>query len=224
MAKFYGHKKLDKYIYEKYIKDKNILQENKIIMEAGAMNGINLSTNKFFEEIGWECINIEANPDVFNELIANRPKATNINIALSNNNNIKKFEYDRRRGFKNGRIITEDAVTDELKKDIPNIRRRRIEQNIQAITYKELIKELNISYVGIFILDVEGHEIRVFDGMKDCDILPDIFCIEVCPSIDKIENYEEYIRKTFNNLYKKDGKCWINDIYIKQEGFKLWKV
>jgi hypothetical protein len=36
----------------------------------------------------------------------------------------------------------------------------------------------DIKHVDLFVLDVEGHEEQVIEGMKGCNILPDVFCIE----------------------------------------------
>ena len=73
---------VDKKIYLDYFKDIKI--ENGVCMECGALDGETLSICRFFEyELGWDCYNIEANPESFEILVQKRPNATNLNYALS---------------------------------------------------------------------------------------------------------------------------------------------
>ena len=64
---FYGHKALDKFLYEKYF----LNQTSGLAIEAGAVDGLIYSNNKTLEEIGWKCINIEPNPVEFEKLFLN---------------------------------------------------------------------------------------------------------------------------------------------------------
>ena len=70
MKHFYGQKGEDKYFYETFFKD--VINKNYI--ELGAMDGVNYSNTKFFEdELGWTGILIEPNKTLYNLLKQNRP-------------------------------------------------------------------------------------------------------------------------------------------------------
>ena len=81
MYKFYGQSEQDKFIFERYFKDK----KNGISIECGAFDGIMESSTLFFEEnLEWTCINIEASPPIFEMLKLNRDKSFNFNLGLGN--------------------------------------------------------------------------------------------------------------------------------------------
>ncbi|MEI9889737.1 MAG: FkbM family methyltransferase [Caulobacteraceae bacterium] len=45
------------------------------------------------------------------------------------------------------------------------------------ITWRDFVKQQRIDHVDLFTLDVEGHELAVIEGMKDCAVLPDVLCV-----------------------------------------------
>ena len=40
-----------------------------------------------------------------------------------------------------------------------------ITYNVKCNTYKQIIQQLNITHLDLFVLDVEGYEFEVIDGM-----------------------------------------------------------
>ena len=83
---------------------------------------------------------------------------------------------------------------------------------VKCTTYKQIIKDLNIDKLELFVLDVEGNEFNVIDGMIGCDILPDVFVIEHGhTNIDIITDK----LKILNNNYKLDFVSYVNSYYIK---------
>lgn len=87
-----------------------------------------------------------------------------------------------------------------------------VEIPIVCKTYKKIIEELHISHLDLFVLDVEGTELEVIDGMIGCDILPDIFVIEHGHSnpdifVDKL--------KCLNATYKLDYISFANSYFVK---------
>ena len=210
--KYYGHKFLDKFLCEKY----SLLHKKGLAIEAGALDGVYLSSCKVLEDNGWKCINIEPNPIEFAKLIINRPLATNINIGLSEKQGLSVFEVGKR--AKNGHLIGLDGIAPHFQIANPKGEGRRggtIKYEVKITTYKDLIEDLKINRVDLFVLDVEGWEVQVIKGMKGCNVLPEILCVEACPSNLKIVSYEKIINDTFNGLYKKDSSSWLNDIYIR---------
>ena len=176
--KFYGQfdPPVDKVLYERYFKNK----KNLTSIECGAFDGLFENRTKFFEEnFNWNTINIEPLPHIFKKLNINRPSSININIALSNN---KGKQHIRVYDIPNHGINNTNASLCHLQKHqqllekMSNNKYKDVE--ICTTTYSSLIKEQKINELDLFVLDVEGHEYEVIDGMKDAEIFPKVFVIE----------------------------------------------
>ena len=90
MYKFYGQSEQDKFIFERYFKDK----KHGISIECGAFDGVMESSTFFFEEtMGWSCINIEASPPIFEMLKSNRKNSFNFNLGLGNEETTLSFKH-----------------------------------------------------------------------------------------------------------------------------------
>lgn len=192
--KFYGqfNPPLDQVLYERYFKD---FSGKGVCLECGAVDGVNISSTFFFEEtLGWTAINIEPHPDSFSKLIVNRPKAININVALSDTQG-ESFLVTGRNFFLRAYVVNESRKnTVPIKKD----------------TYKNVIEALPIDHIDLMVLDVEGHEKEALNGMKEARVMPNLLCIE-----------NNHVRRTaIENIiapmgYKYDSTISINDIYRK---------
>jgi hypothetical protein len=137
--------------------------QNGVILESGALNGIEFSTSLMFEKyLNWKTIHIEASPDSFHQLKNNRPNSINIHAALCNQTKTLHFlnnrgnlavsgiyEYLKEsfiemwhaefyKKFKEGKIRIEDLPT------------------IACVKLEALLKVLNIYHIDIWVLDVEG--------------------------------------------------------------------
>jgi len=213
IIRYNGHKKLDKFLRKKYFPSKI----GGIAIEAGAYDGVDMSTCKVFECFWkWKCYNVEPNPIVFKSLLKNRPKSININMALSEKIGTSIFEVGKRN--KNGHLIGDDGVVPRLQKASekePNVRGGTHKYSVITTTYRQLIIDNNIKNLDLLVLDLEGWESSAIKGMYGADILPDVLCVEACPSITKECNYDELISDIFKGAYKKDSELWLNNIYVK---------
>ena len=176
--KFYGQfePQVDQYIFERYFPDVGI---EGVFVECGAFDGLTECSCKFFEEtMGWKGYNFEPVPLIFKELQINRPLSTNLNYGLSNNTGKAIFHAVNHPTFglncTNGSLQHQDshkAILDEMGCDFHEI-------EVELITWAKFIKDFNVKRVDLLVLDVEGHELSVIEAMRDCDVLPDIICIE----------------------------------------------
>lgn len=181
---FYGQHfpQLDEFIFKRYFPDIAI---QGIYIECGANNGLACSNCKFFEEtMHWKGYNIEATPDIFKILVKNRPDSINICAALSDKRGYLKFaitesvlENRKYLGAVN-RVIDEDLKVGDIftVSGMEYIIREIIQ--VPCLPWREFITEYHIRHVDLFVLDTEGHEESVIDGMKDCPVLPSIMCVE----------------------------------------------
>jgi FkbM family methyltransferase len=199
---------VDKIIHERYFNE----LENGISIEAGAFDGILDSCTYFFNKYkNWTTYNIEPLPNIFKKLEENRTdnKSINLNIALSNIDEYK-FIRNYKHPYLNydwGNASIEHTLEhrNELEKLSNNT---FIEHEVKCLTYNTFIKTHNITHLDLFVLDVEGHESLVLEGMKNCNILPDVFVIEHGHKQIDLSNY-------FDNIYKLDYVLYNNSYFIK---------
>jgi len=205
---FYGqwNPPVDKFLYDNYFKG----IKNGTCIECGALDGLLESSCKFFEEsMGWTCVNVEPVPELYDMLCLNRPDSINICAALSNVQGTAEFTHaihpSMGKRFGNGSL----AHTNQHIKSLINDGCKFEKYEVDLITYDELLKSSKIEDLDLFVLDVEGHELEVLEGMANSKILPKIFCIEhghLGRQIDK------YLRKLG---YKFDKISHNNSFYIK---------
>jgi FkbM family methyltransferase len=205
--KFYGQwsPPVDEFLYTNYFQN----ERNGFFIECGAYDGITESCCKFFEEsMGWKGINIEPIPYIFDKLIQNRPHSTNLMLAMSNYNGSATFTQaihpSLGREFGNGSL----SHTDKHKQSLIHQGCKFESISVQTITYEHLIVEQNVTKVDLFVLDVEGHEIQVLEGMKNCGVIPKICCIE--------HGHSNGLTNIMSELgYKLDKTSFNNSFFIR---------
>ena len=176
--KFYGQfdPPVDKVLYEYYFQNNNTPG---FFVECGAYDGVTESSCKFFEEtLDWKGINIEPSPLFFQKLELNRPKSINLNLALSDKNIITSFQQvihpEMGEFFGWGSL----CHTSEHKQQLIDEGCTFKTYMVRTITWRNLIKEYRIEHVDLLVLDVEGTEREVIEGMRNSEVLPKILCIE----------------------------------------------
>jgi len=176
---FYGQfaPPVDRFIFERYFPDPTI---QGVFVECGAFDGLTECSCKFFEEsMGWSGYNFEPVPWIFEKLCANRPNSRNLNFALSNSNGESIFKAVEHPLFgmdcTNGSLAHTEAHArwlDELGCSVVEVR-------VKLQTWANFVSNENLRHVDLLVLDVEGHELSVIEGMSACPVLPDVICIEI---------------------------------------------
>ena len=208
--KFYGQwdPPVDKVIYERYFPKK----QDGFFIECGAFDGKLESCCLYFERFkNWTGINIEAAPNIYKLLEKNRTDSTNLNVAFSNKAGTATFNHvvhpTMGAYFGNGSIKHCKEHLDILIRDGCTFQKH----TVPTITYKAMIEEQQVDHVDLFVLDVEGHELSVLNGMKGSEVWPDVFCIE----------YPHVGLKVLKNIltpqgYKLDHTSHNNAFFVKQ--------
>ncbi|WP_281970735.1 MULTISPECIES: FkbM family methyltransferase [unclassified Polynucleobacter] len=212
MNKYYGQFQppVDELLHKRYF-PQNVTKG--VFMECGACGGKSESSCLFFEEtLGWQGVNIEPSPPNFANLIQNRPESINLQVGLSNFDGKSKFLHaihpNPEQEFGNGSIQHNSQHFQQLSDMGCTFK----EYEIEVITWKTLISRLEIEYVDIFVLDVEGHELAVLDGMENSKVFPDIICIEVGH-----QNFSVIRKKLDDYGYVFDFISHTNAFFVKKE-------
>eukprot|EP01041_Mallomonas_annulata_P003099 gene3099-6084_t len=140
---------------------------NGLILESGALDGIIFSTSYFFEKFAnWIAIHVEADIDNFQNLNKNRKKSININAALCNSSKPLHFANGR----KKNPIMASPAIRgiiEFMDKEFIERWHADIYENrttleelpiVMCTTVKNILNQLHVEHVDLWILDVEGAE------------------------------------------------------------------
>ena len=195
----------DEVIYRNYFLDKHGLAS----IECGAsISGT--STHFFDESMNWTCFNLEASKYAFKCLKDYRPHAINLNIALSNKNGVSVFKdiiFAPGGGNDNGSLHHTPAHMKELEGYGCVFE----EYEVPTMTYATFVNEITLPdhIPSLFVLDVEGFELEVIDGMKNMPLsnYPEVVCVEYpIVGFDKIKHALQRLAYDFdfvsyNNAY-----------------------
>lgn len=134
--------------------------KNGIVIESGALDGILYSNSNVFETyLNWTSILVEADPENYRFLRINRPNAITVNGALCSEPRLLHYSslgVIPVRGFVefmtpsfmkqwHGKIFNNKTKIDDL-------------PTVQCMPMKRLLKQLSVTHVDLWILDVEGAE------------------------------------------------------------------
>jgi FkbM family methyltransferase len=139
MKKFYSQAGQDEWIVDFFQSKKN-----GFFLDVGANDGININNTYFLEkELGWNGICIEADPNIFKNLIVNR-KCSCINVAISNDSKRIHFLPD---GLSGREFDSPTSI------------------KIHTKTLKEVLDGNNSPKIIDYLsLDIEGMELKALEG------------------------------------------------------------
>lgn len=203
----YSQYNQDIVLYNNFFKD----IKNGYFVDIGAHDGVSLSNTKFFEEIGWNGICIEPQPDVYNKLKENR-KCKTIRGVVSDLKN-KKLEFCKITGYSSmlSGIIDyyderhKERILSEIQSYENNTKEKIIVDNFN---FNNLIEETNINFLT---LDTEGGEDKIINSINFDKYKIDIILFE--------DNYNDSFDKLNDNVkkYYKPAKYKLGqDIVLKR--------
>lgn len=217
--RFYGQfgPPVDCFIFDRYFPDRNI---RGTCVESGAFDGVTESSYKFFEEtMGWQSFNIEPMPNAYERLVANRPNSKNYNFAFSNQCGKSTFRQvshpELGLHFGNSSL----SHTELHLKDLLDRGCQFSEVEVPTMTWREWIAQEKIPFVDLLVLDVEGHELQVIEGMVGSPVMPEIICVEIGHlSFDSI-------RQALSGLgYVYDITSHVNAYFIRADRLSLFAL
>ena len=209
--RFYGQfdPPVDKYLYETFFFERN---EPGFFVECGAFDGEFESSCKLFEEsFGWKGVNIEASPVLFPLLQQRRPDSLNLNMALSDHCGTATFRHvsDAVHGeFLGWGSIDHRPEQEEV---IVGESMTVTEHTVRTWTWRNLTELQSQDSIELFVLDVEGHELAVIDGMTDSKVLPGLICVE------HTQVEPEILTEALDSLgYRFHSSLHVNSFYLRQ--------
>jgi FkbM family methyltransferase len=202
--KYYSQFKQDQFVYENFLKDR----QNGFFVDIGAYDGEIDSNSLFFENLGWNGICIEPNPEAFKKL-QNIRKCTCLPYAVSDiNDNLQFFQIkDRGLSTLSGLVneFTQRAI-ERINTSI-NIDDQNFNYiNVECKTFDSIIEVYNIDFLS---LDTEGNELKILRSIDFNKYNIDIITVENNDYDDKFfnflttKNYKFITRLGCDELYKK---------------------
>ena len=164
-AKFHSISNEDECVYEIFYT--NPIKCCRVVVEIGAGDGDRYSVSKFFEDgLHWKTLAIEANPDLYKQLVQNRPNASTELGAFCEAENIT---FDQG-GFHAPSV----EVTSELTTlPIPG---STTAQTVPCLQMTSVFSSRGIDHVDILVLRVSGDPLAFIRSM-DWTVRVDIWII-----------------------------------------------
>jgi len=202
---FYSQCGEDKFVYEKYFKDK----KGGVFLELGAMDGVIYSNTKFFEDTnGWTGVLIEPHPSMFRTLQANRPGSKCYNCAISSE------ESDSITMLVNPRVPAVSSVEKTAHEGFiygeKGWHEHSYKINVKTRRLADILNDAKVTHIDFFSLDVEGHEYEVLKTM-DWSIPVKVLLVE---SLSDDPNKEKIASFLTDKGFIYDGPCAHNKLWI----------
>lgn len=205
--KFYSQYKQDEWLYNNHFKNK----KNGTFLEIGADDGIDKSNTKFFEDLGWVGMCIEASPKRF-KLLKNNRNCICENYAVSDS--IGEVEFMDISGWGKGLSGIVDSYDSRHRKRIENEIRHPLNKGREIVKVKtellnNLLEKHNIKEIDFCTIDTEGGEYEILNTINFDKYDIKIIVVE--------NNYnDQKVNKLLTSKgYKKTHKLTIDDVYVK---------
>jgi FkbM family methyltransferase len=188
--------------------------KNGICIEIGAYDGRECSNTLYFEERGWDCLCIEANPTQYNKCKLIRKNTIHCAVSNKNKDNMPFYVYQMNDGNE-APISSLEPDSRLIKSHMHIMSKEPTKVDVSCRTLTSILDDLNYAKIIDFVsVDTENTELDVLKGIDFSKYFIKVFIVE--------NNYDEpfcedYL-KTFG--YKKIHRTGVNDIYM-QESFLI---
>ena len=206
------------YTYAQHGEDlifKNIFQllgiEKPSYIDIGAHHPVDISNTALLYKTGSRGINIEANPCLIEAFHRERPEDINLNIGISNHEDILDFYMIDANSPVNtfDKKIAEQTIMERPWLKISEVKK------IKVLTLQQIISEYsNGIYPDLLTIDIEGYDYRVLKSANFKTSFPKVICVEVnnkeFPAMQELMysyNYLPYM-KTFSNTIFLHESCY----------------
>lgn len=181
-------------------------------IDIGANDPIVDSVTKHFYDSGWSGINIEPLSEHFNELERQRPRDTNLQLAVSNIDGNLKIWQSEVRGWA---TLDTETAKDQAKNGF-----KGSWLDVKVTTLKQITEGLN-EEVHFLKIDVEGHEEAILAGADFSKFRPWIIVIEATVPGSSVPNFQSWESLLVSANYSCCYFDGINRFYLANEHDRL---
>ena len=178
-------------------------QQHGTCLEVGALDGIKDSITLHFEETGWSCILVEANPELAEKAKANR-RARVFSCAAGRATGMTEFVIAKGAEYLStmkptpkhvARILTDGGTIEKVK--------------VTVMRVDDILEEAGVSHLDFATIDVEGAELEVLRGFDLHRWQPKVLVVEDNDSevrrYLRTRGYCCFLHAGFNDWYARKG-------------------
>jgi FkbM family methyltransferase len=188
-------------------------------LEVGAFDGVGLSNSLLHEQLGWDCILVEPNPNLCDRIRKNRPSARLFECAASGSRGTAPLSFGMgAEAF--GTIEAGGQPFDRLRLEASGLKTLIVETR----TLDDILGETGHAGIDFVSIDVEGHELSVLRGFDIGKWKPRIAILE-----DNALREDPAVRQLmseagYRNVFQTG---WCNNWYVKRDDAAInsfWKI
>lgn len=189
-------------------------QKDGFYVDVGAHDSEIFSVTKLFYDQGWHGINVEPQKQYCDKLQKDRPRDTNLNIALSDKKaELMLREYPQADGLSTLSEEMKGSYLDDT--HLKGVTDQYREYAVKVDTLKNVLqKYAKGKQINFLKIDVEGLEEQVLKGNDWKQFRPQVICIE---ANHVFRDWSGILRKAHYKEYFNDG---LNEYYIAEECYE----
>jgi len=183
-------------------------------VELGAVDGIHLSNTYALEQHGWTGLLVEAHPEHFAKLAANRPNSTSIHAAVSDKEGETNFYATQ-----GGSLSTIDEAQKNyfIKKRSGVDKGSYTKHKVRSATTTTLLDEASAPHViDVMSIDIEGAELAALRGLDFNAYDVKLMIVEKDLSRSKRWVEEEIRDFLISKGYRVARRLGVNDFWAKE--------
>jgi FkbM family methyltransferase len=185
-------------------------------VDVGAADPVNLSVTKWFYDLGWSGLNIEPNKQLFDRLVADRPRDINLDCGVgATASEVQFFELDV------GELSSFDS---RVRDNAQSSGKPTSTRTVAVVPLTDLLNhhcpDRTIDFLKI---DVEGWEDEVLKGLDLKRYRPIVILIEATVPQTRIESHTEWEPRVLDADYSFVYFDGVNRFYLANEHADLKK-
>jgi FkbM family methyltransferase len=186
-------------------------------IDVGANDPNTDNVTRYFYERGWNGINIEPNVDLFKKIVHYRPRDSNYNVGISNNEGMMTFYKQTDSGLAG--LSTFDKGISEREKKENGVHFTEI--SVPITTLNKIIERASLPGITFVSIDVEGFEKQVVESINLVKYKPFVFCIEAVQPLTEIPSYSAWEKILMDNNYVFAMFDGVNRFYVHKDHIDL---
>lgn len=173
------------------------------------------SVTRAFYDAGWHGINVEPNPEFFDQLVRDRGRDINLKVAVSDHEGTLTINFVSNPGLS---TANDDFAAKHAKEGL-TVRREDVElTTLAAIWQKHIPSDQEVHFLKI---DVEGLEEAVVRGNDWKKYRPWVLVLEATLPMSQVESFENWETLLLDNQYVFAYADGLNRYYVAHEHTEL---